>query len=101
LAPTTTPRPFPYTTLFRSVPANRWLKMRLPFAGIVALKVTGVCDPPYVAEGVKVNLTGAGDETLKFLIVAAVAKPLAWFFEIKGDRKSTRLNSSHVKISHA
>src|SRR5690606_39710192 len=76
------PPPFPYTTLFRSLLASRaracsWRLLRK--AGLdVILERAGVLIAPGEAHMV------SGQEMY-----------------VQGDRKSTRLNSSHVKSSYA
>src|SRR5690349_23681016 len=42
-----------------------------------------------------------GDPQQLGLVTAVMALPMAVFMLIGGDRKSTRLNSSHVEISYA
>src|SRR5690606_41545623 len=97
-----TPRPppsalFPYTTLFRS--GDRQV--------VAVLLVAGGLDP-YAAVGrVQGDLRGGGLQALQVqgnvLPRAAVHLQGACAIEmgVDGDRKSTRLNSSHVKISYA
>src|SRR5690606_41367016 len=76
---------FPYTTLFRSHQAKTGIRQKsfyfLLWGWIVALAFLG----GYI------------------LLKAGYQKPyMIWFITIPGgDRKSTRLNSSHVKISYA
>src|SRR5690606_41452572 len=41
------------------------------------------------------------EEPLDWLVVDHYALASAWELGMRGDRKSTRLNSSHVKISYA
>src|SRR5690349_22558668 len=82
---------FPYTTLFRSTPPHFWslalLKARdYERAGIPMLPVTH-----------------GQAQTRKFILIyswllVGVTLLLA---PASGDRKSTRLNSSHVEISYA
>src|SRR5690606_40111262 len=67
---------FPYTTLFRS---HDVIRVPLPVA-LVAILVPALAMVPVV---------------LLFRALARQGRPLA------ADRKSTRLNSSHVKISYA
>src|SRR5690606_42052578 len=76
-----TPTLFPYTTLFRSAPAplgSHGGRGREHIAGVCRVKVGDVC---------------AGGDDKCGLRVARHRKCR--------DRKSTRLNSSHVKISYA
>src|SRR5690606_42049227 len=75
--------PFPYTTLFRSV--------HVDVAAVVALDDHHAHAGHHRAGGVRAVCAGGdqADLTLRLTAVAMV------------DRKSTRLNSSHVKISYA
>src|SRR3712207_8785714 len=77
---------FPYTTLFRSVlalvPAGAEAELHAPARGVVG-GGHGLGEHGGVAEG------GGGDQR-------AVAHGRG-----RGDRKSTRLNSSHANISYA
>src|SRR5690606_41602664 len=70
---------FPYTTLFRSPRSNEALQLGRGFL------------PMQVAEALARSLGSS-----KLLVRAEEQHAL-----ILGDRKSTRLNSSHVKISYA
>src|SRR5207253_11217440 len=90
------PRPtlFPYTTLFRST----------------ALKITPVLALAYLAAAGRWRTAFmVGIAGLAVLGVSVVLNPGAWqaFVDVVGgragteDRKSTRLNSSHVAISYA
>src|SRR5690606_40208391 len=91
------PSLFPYTTLFRSealceagvaqVPDGRRADEQLPGGGQGAL----VCARPALVEGPVEQLR----EPLRRERLRADD------LEPQGDRKSTRLNSSHVKISYA
>src|SRR5690348_18033782 len=80
------PTPFPYTTLFRSVsgPAIHAEALRMVERAVRAVKVPVI--------GVGGILCGA--DAMEFLRAGAVAVQV-------GDRKSTRLNSSHPSISYA
>src|SRR5690554_7277887 len=88
------PRPtlFPYTTLFRSRLAAAVLKRRrVAHARLDAGAVLGVRRLVLVdVEGVKV------DGVHRALVWQTIVK-----YETTKDRKSTRLNSSHVRISYA
>src|SRR5690606_40286254 len=95
------PRPTlsPYTTLFRSNPrtsrssALASKATGFPIALISAMLASGVTldELPYWKGGSLDKYQPGGD-----YVVVKFAK---WAFE--KDRKSTRLNSSHVKISYA
>src|SRR3712207_8848494 len=83
---------FPYTTLFRSgtfLLAHRW---------------TGTCNMPDPTT----SGSGGGGDRVRGLkkrpLLAAVAAPVLFAVfgtVLVGDRKSTRLNSSHANISYA
>src|SRR2546422_6936233 len=80
---------FPYTTLFRSPLARtRWTKLYLSPAD------QGLARAPVGRRG-SVTYDGLGDG------VTFLTPPLPRQTEITGDRKSTRLNSSHGYISYA
>src|SRR5690606_40699987 len=91
---------FPYTTLFRSW-AMAGMAAALPLAACAA---TGD-GPPRLGEG-ECNADGvqgmigqkATAESGAELLAKTGARTLRW---VPPDRKSTRLNSSHVKISYA
>src|SRR2546427_9125013 len=71
---------FPYTTLFRSLPLDAPVVVNVPVAGVELQGGGVVCDRAVtISDG------------------AAGVAP----FEIRKDRKSTRLNSSHSQISYA
>src|SRR5690606_41436111 len=92
--------PFPYTTLFRS-------ELGRPGGGV------GAHHQPPVGEGLRGAVRGhlvadqhrpAAEDALHLEVeLPAVAgdEALHRGVEELGDRKSTRLNSSHVKISYA
>src|SRR5690606_39349926 len=73
---------FPYTTLFRSL------------GGEIPLLELGVAGP---LTGEDVGGVGLAGEALEVGAVGADGRGAV----AEGDRKSTRLNSSHVKISYA
>src|SRR5690349_23834509 len=93
------PRPsplFPYTTLFRSRLA------RVPRRGSArargrASRVAGVRAPdvPAAPPGARVR---AEPERARSVVQLRAGEPVD---PARGDRKSTRLNSSHVEISYA
>src|SRR5690606_41289725 len=74
---------FPYTTLFRSTPASR----RIAVLG--SMKELGDFSAAYHAQ------------LAEPLAEAKVDHAVLVGDEMRADRKSTRLNSSHVKISYA
>src|SRR5690606_42019935 len=101
--PTRRPPPawtlFPYTTLFRS----NLFKARFSNAGIICethlLQGSPEKQILKLADSVNADLIILGlinHSTLYKVFVGSVSNEV-----IKGDRKSTRLNSSHVKISYA
>src|SRR3712207_7212265 len=80
---------FPYTTLFRSDRAGQVLgadsrRLRAPrvIGGVYRLRV-------------------AAAALLRLLAVGLAAAAMAVAGDTRGDRKSTRLNSSHANISYA
>src|SRR3712207_8062308 len=77
---------FPYTTLFRS--GDRILNRELSWLDFNARVLALAADP-------LVPLL----EKAKFL--AIFGQNLDEFFQVRVDRKSTRLNSSHANISYA
>src|SRR3712207_7618907 len=74
---------FPYTTLFRSKAGRRWGRYSAPYAVVTAV-------PPVRRAGMQRH-RGAG-------VADGDAGDGGWG---RGDRKSTRLNSSHANISYA
>src|SRR5690349_21947507 len=79
---------FPYTTLFRSV-----LLSSLGGAAITSVRIEGVAHEFSTVPGVKEDVTDIV-LNLKDLVGDVL-------FDAGEDRKSTRLNSSHVEISYA
>src|SRR5690606_41808960 len=100
------PRPpgsplFPYTTLFRSdTVLEREQGVVLADADVVAGVVLGaaLADDDVAGEH-ELAAVALHAEAFRFR-VAAVARATTGFFVCHEDRKSTRLNSSHVKISY-
>src|SRR5690606_40119969 len=90
------PRPtlFPYTTLFRSTATPELVELgeRLYRAGNpdTGLPACMACHGP----------NGAGNPAAQYPRVAGQHAAYA-AAQLRADRKSTRLNSSHVKISYA
>src|SRR5690606_41957038 len=87
---------FPYTTLFRSYLGKQCLRLQskkwFPFSGAHIDKA-------------QVSFQRYGTLSLLFAWLPIVGDPLTFFAGMMRihflDRKSTRLNSSHVKISYA
>src|SRR3712207_7389229 len=79
---------FPYTTLFRSEPyaIKRFRRVKVGFIGMTLEATPDIVSP-------------SGIQGLRFLDEAATANRYAR--ELRRDRKSTRLNSSHANISYA
>src|SRR3712207_7105972 len=73
---------FPYTTLFRSAIAREWLQSRFDHKALVM--------------GFGHRVYKSGDSR-----VPTMKKYAEKMAEVVGDRKSTRLNSSHANISYA
>src|SRR5690606_39392202 len=95
----TTPRPpgstpFPYTTLFRSV-----LDPRVDSVGVgLQCRARRLVEPVLDALGVAAD----AERTQEAVVAEGVgAEHLGERAPHDADRKSTRLNSSHVKISYA
>src|SRR5690606_41899313 len=90
---------FPYTTLFRSI------KIRMGGGKEMDFRVS-VC-PTLFGEKIVLRLLDKSNLQLDMTKLGFDPTPLAWFKEAIDrpygmvDRKSTRLNSSHVKISYA
>src|SRR5699024_12180901 len=88
------PRPrstlFPYTTLFRS--QDQW--DAIEEKGVLKVATSGTLYPSSYHEEDTNKLTGYEVE-----IIREIADRLD--LEVELDRKSTRLNSSHVSISYA
>src|SRR5690606_41646521 len=82
---------FPYTTLFRSQPT--FGRVYLRNQDITGIGVTQVCQLG-MSKSYQVN-TLFDQLTVRQNILMSVLG------QKRGDRKSTRLNSSHVKISYA
>src|SRR3712207_8584792 len=82
---------FPYTTLFRSAQGAKSSDNPLPFA-LCPLPSAERSDMVKSILGRKVGMTQIFDEQGRVVPVTVVEA---------GDRKSTRLNSSHANISYA
>src|SRR2546430_7812859 len=78
---------FPYTTLFRSVITNILVKAMTQF--------------PSPQFALALHLINPSTTTASGELHEAVAKLRALNSLLEGDRKSTRLNSSHSQISYA
>src|SRR5690606_42164624 len=92
---------FPYTTLFRSLSLRLYLSEQIPEATKVQMIYDGVSlkglDKPFIT---------LEDYAAPMSLMAAGRKSYSETYNIQlgvfaEDRKSTRLNSSHVKISYA
>src|SRR3712207_9298332 len=91
---------FPYTTLFRSEPVAQQPRReeRLP-----RVLLPGPAEPAAelgVAKDLRAAfraLLGGGDEVARLAVGDLQRDPA----DVAGDRKSTRLNSSHANISYA
>src|SRR5690606_40968347 len=85
---------FPYTTLFRSFRVPEFMKIQLLFLQIIAvfLSFFFMSDQPWLWYLQAIQLI-----LIAYHIYILIRYTALW----KTDRKSTRLNSSHVKISYA
>src|SRR3712207_8511796 len=81
---------FPYTTLFRSIPTED----AMPLFKRLALLATA-------AEAARRYAKSNPDKASKYLDQAASFVDKQTKGKYSGDRKSTRLNSSHANISYA
>src|SRR5690606_40243416 len=99
LPPPPTSTLFPYTTLFRSStlsPENRSILYPSATISFVFSQAFGAQLPEWISFGkIRAAYAEVGSDT----DVAPYSSNL--FYGINSDRKSTRLNSSHVKISYA
>src|SRR5690606_41704335 len=91
----------PYTTLFRSTsiqPTIAAIKDLLKKFGFTSFSI-GEADESHHYRIIREN----GDDASRSLSEGekTFITFLYFYYLIKGDRKSTRLNSSHVKISYA
>src|SRR5690606_42081403 len=90
------PTRFPYTTLFRSGASNRQMAtlmgVRVPllFLSVFTLGAMLAAAAGALMGPISAVQIGMGEDILILVLVCIVI-----------DRKSTRLNSSHVKISYA
>src|SRR3989442_3374007 len=78
---------FPYTTLFRSIPVVFVLGLDPVESGFVA--------------GLDAKDPGSVENFKRKAAMSPEILDAAGIFGVKTDRKSTRLNSSHVRISYA
>src|SRR5690606_41694885 len=89
---------FPYTTLFRS--AFDFDEVELAVLKGTAGELSGLRQPCAQACAEPQDGTNPCRRTMHLQFGAILASEAVWRRKI-GDRKSTRLNSSHVKISYA
>src|SRR5690606_41823613 len=90
---------FPYTTLFRSHPwVAEDLIPRLPEAGVIVAQPLGRHAATYFyAETFEADPGEVAEKEIRDVASAF----FEYYMKVTGDRKSTRLNSSHVKTSYA
>src|SRR3989442_7318741 len=79
---------FPYTTLFRSIPRELFAVERLHMKPL----------PAWIPEVYRLHPRTVDVEGYVAVNTNRYSVPVSW---IGRDRKSTRLNSSHVRISYA
>src|SRR5690606_39351991 len=98
LRPRPCPTLFPYTTLFRSL-----IVFRQPDPTGLDAELHPVDPPPPEAEQVVTLRQPQGGATLPYAMLDSGELQLGAVYQRlqDSDRKSTRLNSSHVKISYA
>src|SRR5690606_40472449 len=92
---------FPYTTLFRSSCANSYVLTRTWTATDECGNSTSHTQTITVADTIAPDITLPASTTMTVECDGAgnTTEFDAWIANHGGDRKSTRLNSSHVKIS--
>src|SRR5690606_40806050 len=91
--------PLPYTTLFRSV-AGVAAMLFSYFPELTAAQVKQIIMDSGVSTNIPVILGGEPDNQRPFSEISKSGKMVNMYNAFL-DRKSTRLNSSHVKISYA
>src|SRR5205807_9162252 len=92
---------FPYTTLFRSLPENRWPTDPDPNLTALGLSRSGANSPAHFDIPLFSSQGFFQDMTVSFAINALGNGFTIANFYFSTDRKSTRLNSSHLVISYA
>src|SRR5207253_5551211 len=97
LPPPPTPTLFPYTTLFRSY--TDLVQRRAQLTTLQALQTAGSAVVRNAVPGVKVAPRPLRNVVLALAIGLILGIGLGFLYD--ADRKSTRLNSSHVAISYA
>src|SRR3712207_7860752 len=85
---------FPYTTLFRSDPPEERLRLR------VLMPILGDHVGRVIDRGELKLVRDRGSFEFRYFDNAAPVSPRS-LDDLLGDRKSTRLNSSHANISYA
>src|SRR5690606_40934499 len=90
----------PYTTLFRSDPDKLLADQRAKAAEPTAAQIQAVYDANRAALGGR-TLEDVRGEIVAYLRRDTEQKAVGDYIAALQDRKSTRLNSSHVKISYA
>src|SRR5690606_42133766 len=94
-------RPCPYTTLFRSpgiTPTRLFERASYPEGAWRELCERYVAGAELSADRVASEAIAALAAGRLYAVVGGRAKRYAWLKRLAPDRKSTRLNSSHVKI---
>src|SRR5207253_11212166 len=94
----TTPPPFPYTTLFRS---NAPTRQRAPFARSQHIAPAKPLQSARLVRGTHEAHRGADQRRRLTGYERVPPRHGEGGGRARGDRKSTRLNSSHVAISYA
>src|SRR5439155_19562681 len=91
---------FPYTTLFRSAPLGHPASARRRTLSAASLNPAQTCRAP-ASDQAPTRARAAPSEASRETMKALTFKRYGKSPEIGLDRKSTRLNSSHVAISYA
>src|SRR5690606_41798959 len=84
---------FPYTTLFRSIAGQKRLLSKRFYADCMPERRVDLVPEFFIKD---VNVFRVLGDSVDFHVPVRII-----YFPVPQDRKSTRLNSSHVKISYA